>query len=102
MFIKKSDTKDKHEYQNVDLEMKQEDFGNDVFDDEDNFAAWPSQNASTTDNSFNATFDNKTEKRVTKNDEEVSPHRPMLIGNIDEENINKKQDVRFIISRLNG
>lgn len=95
--FKKPDDKDKHEYKNVDREMKQQDFSNDDFDDEENFAAWPSQNASTTNSSLNTTSGDKVEKRVLKNDEETSPHRPILIGNIDEENIKKKNDVSFRI-----
>mmetsp|Transcript_29447 Transcript_29447/g.34037 ORF Transcript_29447/g.34037 Transcript_29447/m.34037 type:complete len:185 (+) Transcript_29447:75-629(+) len=102
MFHKKPSTQNSHEYSNVSHEMSEDVFHNEEEEEDyDAFAAWPSQkNDSTKASSINSaknSSENAKELATTKTQstesDSPSAKKPMLIGNIDEENISKKKEI---------
>lgn len=99
VMIKPQQKKEDHGYSTVGREMKEEAFHHDDEEDDESFSAWPSKSTAATTASASSS---SVEKRNTTVDtEDPSPgleKRPMLIGNIDEENLMRKNDVRLLFS----
>lgn len=100
MLHSKEDNKDTHGYSNVAHEMQEDVFHNEEEEDDDAFAAWPTQkNDTKLSVSTNQSDSPKIREMKTNKNQSTDPDspskekRPVLIGNLDEETLPKKQDV---------